>query len=120
MTALAELASFTHHDITDDPCDSGFQRPAAAPYKLSPAAFARHLDAIAAARAPSLVGELDLTLPGRYLLLTFDDGGTSAITAADALTRRGWRGHFFIITRLIGSRHFLAVQDLRYLQSCGH
>jgi peptidoglycan/xylan/chitin deacetylase (PgdA/CDA1 family) len=114
------LATFGYHDVTDDPSDSGFQRPAAMRYKLARAAFARQLDAVGAAGAPRLVGDLDLAAPGHHRLLTFDDGGQSAVTAADELARRGWRGHFFLITRLIGSRRFVTVQELRYLRSCGH
>src|SRR6266516_608272 len=120
MTAMAELATFTYHDVTDHPDDSGFQRPAAMPYKLSAAAFRRHLDAIGSAGVPRLVDGLDLARPGRHLLLTFDDGGKSALAAADELARRGWRGHFFVVTRLIGTRRFLTGQDLRDLQSAGH
>src|SRR5207245_2700621 len=82
MSALAELATFTYHDVTDHPGDSGFQRPAAMPYKLSTAAFQRHLDAIGSAGSPRLVGSLDLARPGRHLLITFDDGGKSALEAA--------------------------------------
>src|SRR3989449_3280057 len=120
MSALAELATFTYHDVTDNPGDSGFRRPAAMPYQLSTAAFQRPLDAIGSAGSPRLVGSLDLARPGSHLLITFDDGGKSALTAADELARRGWRGHFFVITRLIGSRRFLTVPALRYLQSAGH
>src|SRR5437870_2886166 len=54
MSTLAELATFTYHDVTDDPGDSGFQRPAAMPYKLSTAAFQGHLDAIGSAGSPRL------------------------------------------------------------------
>src|SRR2546426_10607590 len=120
MSTLAELATFTYHDVTDDPGDSGFQRPAAMPYKLSTAAFQGHLDGTGSAGSPRRVESVDLARPGRHLLITFDDGGKSALTAADELARRGWRGHFFVITRLIGSRRFLTVPDLRYLESAGH
>lgn len=118
--AEPELATFTYHDVTDDQADSGFQRPAARRYKLPCKVFAEHLDAIGAAGSPELIHEIDCTASGRHRLLTFDDGGSSALTAADALLQRGWRGHFFVVTRLIGDRRFLSVQDLRYLQSCGH
>jgi peptidoglycan/xylan/chitin deacetylase (PgdA/CDA1 family) len=115
-----ELATFGYHDVTDDASDSGYQRPAAMPYKLSRAGFAEHLDAIGAAGTPRLVSDLNLALPGRHHLLTFDDGGHGAVAAADELLRRGWRGHFFLVTRLIGTRRFLSVSEVRYLQSCGH
>jgi peptidoglycan/xylan/chitin deacetylase (PgdA/CDA1 family) len=115
-----QLAAFTYHDVTDDPSDSGFQRPAATRYKLSPAVFARQLDAIGAAGTPRLITDVNLAIPDRHRLLTFDDGGQSMIAAADELARRGWRGHFFLVTRLIGTRRFVDVSDVRYLRSCGH
>jgi peptidoglycan/xylan/chitin deacetylase (PgdA/CDA1 family) len=89
-------------------------------YKLTHAAFTRQLDAIGSVGTPSLVTDLNLALPGRHHLLTFDDGGQSAVATADELARRGWRGHFLVITRLIGTRRFLSVADVRYLHSCGH
>jgi peptidoglycan/xylan/chitin deacetylase (PgdA/CDA1 family) len=119
-TGQAEIAAFTYHDVTDKPSTSGFQRPAAIRYKLTVAAFARHLDVIEAVGSPQLVVDVNLATAGRHLLLTFDDGGQSAVTAGDALARRGWLGHFFVVTRLIGSHHFLGAGELRYLRSCGH
>jgi peptidoglycan/xylan/chitin deacetylase (PgdA/CDA1 family) len=115
-----ELATFGYHDVTDNASSSGFQRPAAMPYKLTRAAFAQQLDAIGAVGTPRLVTDVNLALPGRHHLLTFDDGGHSAVATADELLRRGWRGHFFLITRLIGTRRFLSVSEVRYLHSCGH
>ncbi len=115
-----QLATFGYHDVTDDAAQSGFQRPAAMRYKLTTAAFTQQLNAIAAAGTPGVITDLNLALPGRHHLLTFDDGGQSALTIGDELARRGWRGHFFLITRLIGSRRFLSAPDVRYLHSCGH
>jgi len=37
---------------------------------------------------------MDFERPGRHVLLTFDDGGKSALYASDQLSRRGWKGHF--------------------------
>jgi peptidoglycan/xylan/chitin deacetylase (PgdA/CDA1 family) len=116
-----EIATFTYHDVTDAPTDSGFQRPAAMTYKLSTALFRDHLDAIAAqAGAPELVTAIDFTSPERHVLLTFDDGGVSALAIGEELARRGWRGHFFVVTRLVGARRFLKVQQVRELQAAGH
>lgn len=118
---MAEVASFGYHDVTDDPAASGFQRPGARPYKLTPRMFAAHLAALAAAPyPPELIGDIDLTASRRHLLLTFDDGGKSALRAGDQLAARGWKGHFFIITTLIGQRTFLDPGEIRYLQHCGH
>ena len=116
-----ELATFAFHEVTDDPRASGFQRPAALPYKHTRLAFAQHLASIGAAQLiPELVLEMDLERPGRHVLLTFDDGGKSALYVSDELSRRGWKGHFFIVTNLIGSRGFLDRSEIRYIRSAGH
>ena len=117
----SENAAFAYHDVTDEPGSSGLQRPGAVPYKLSRQAFARHLDAVASsAVAPELVTQIDLARPARHVLLTFDDGGRSALHVGDELCRRGWRGHFFVVTSLIGTATFLDAAGLRRLRSAGH
>ncbi len=121
MVRPATVATFMFHEVTDDPTSSGFQRPGAMAYKHSRQAFARCLDQIATApQQPELVTAVDLTQPGRHILLSFDDGGKSALVAADELERRGWRGHFFIVTSLVGSRTFLSAEEIRALQRAGH
>jgi peptidoglycan/xylan/chitin deacetylase (PgdA/CDA1 family) len=54
------------------------------------------------------------------VLLTFDDGGRSARYIGDALAQRGWRGHFFIVTSLVGTGTFLGAADVRALRAAGH
>jgi len=115
------LATLLYHEVCDHPAESGFVRPSALPYKHTPRAFAQHLDAIAAAgTTPELVSEIGLASSGRHLLLTFDDGGKSAVSIADHLSRRNWKGHFFITTSRIGTSGFLTHADIRYLRACGH
>jgi peptidoglycan/xylan/chitin deacetylase (PgdA/CDA1 family) len=115
------VAGLGYHDVTDLPSESGFQRDGALPFKLGTAQFREHLDRIAAGPlVPSLVTGIDLARPGRHLLLTFDDGGISALGIGEELCRRGWRGHFFITTGLIGRRTFLTAADIRQLRRCGH
>ena len=121
MSADTAVATFAYHDVTDLPQESGLQRPGAAAYTLGRAAFSQHLDAIAnGSLRPELVTAIDLTAPGRHVLLTFDDGGRSALHVADDLSRRGWLGHFFIITDRIGARTFLNAEGIRYIHRCGH
>jgi peptidoglycan/xylan/chitin deacetylase (PgdA/CDA1 family) len=118
-----EVAGLMYHEVTDDPSTSGFQRPAALPYTLTPTAFNRHLDAIGAGQLkPQLVTDLALNDDAnrRHLVLTFDDGGASALYAAEELARRGWKAHFFIITARIGERTFLKPADIRTLRAAGH
>lgn len=123
VAAYPEVAGLMYHEITDDPQTSGFQRPGARPYTFSRRAFTRHLDAIAGgALQPELVGDIDLARAGRarHLLLTFDDGGVSALYAAEQLALRGWKAHFFIVTSRIGERTFLKPADIRTLRGAGH
>ena len=116
-----QVAALGYHEVVDRPTESGFQRRGALAYKLSSRDFGAHLDRIAAGPvAPELVTELDPTRPGRHVLLTFDDGGKSALHAGDELCRRGWRGHFFIVTGFIGGRTFLDAGEVRHLHRCGH
>jgi peptidoglycan/xylan/chitin deacetylase (PgdA/CDA1 family) len=119
-----EVAGLMYHEVTDDPKTSGFQRPGALPYTLTRAAFGTHLDAIAGGQVkPELISALDLSRRNgkdRHVLLTFDDGGASAMYVAEELARRGWRAHFFIVTGRIGERTFLKPSDIRELRSGGH
>ncbi len=88
--------------------DSGFPGPGALRYKLAPEEFAAHLDAIA--------GKCD-----EAPLLTFDDGGGSALEpTAPLLEGHGWHGLFFIPTDCIGRRGFLDATQIRELRRRGH
>ena len=121
MRTAPEIASFMYHEVTDDRRESGFQRPGALPYTLSRGAFARHLDQLRhGPLVPELVSRIDLTRRGRHLLLTFDDGGRSAVYAGDQLAARGWPAHFFVVTARVGEPTFLDPAQIRYLASCGH
>ena len=116
-----KIATLAFHEVTDEPTTTGFQRPGAVPFTLSRASFEQHLEQIAQSPLdPALVSTVDLSAPGRHVLLTFDDGGRSALHAADALSERGWRGHFFVVTGLIGNRTFLGKDDIRRLHGAGH
>ena len=118
---MPSIATLGYHEVTDDPSQSGFQRPLAAAYKHTRKVFDQHLDVIAHSRLrPELVVDVDFTGGGEHLLLTFDDGGKSALYISDALCKRNWRGHFLITTGLIGSRTFLGRADVVQLRRCGH
>jgi len=106
-----------YHDIAPagDADRYGFPGPVAARYKLAPARFEAHLDAISAAGVR--VGSIR---DGARAALTFDDGGGSALSAATALEQRGWRGHFFITTGRVGTPGFLSADEIRELAGRGH
>ena len=100
---------------------SGFAGPAALAYKVTPATFEHQLALIGelvGGLAPDMLGPWSAEGPS---LLTFDDGGISALTEiAPRLESRGWRGHFFITTGSVGRRGFLAPAQLRELHERGH
>jgi peptidoglycan/xylan/chitin deacetylase (PgdA/CDA1 family) len=105
-----------YHDIAapSERESVGFPGPVAGRYKLAPEAFEAHLDALAG------VGLWDPQRGGAAAALTFDDGGASALHAASALEKRGWRGHFFITTGRVGTSGFLDADGVRELASRGH
>jgi peptidoglycan/xylan/chitin deacetylase (PgdA/CDA1 family) len=68
-----------------------------------------------------VTGITEIAAPARLpLLLTFDDGGSGYLAAADLLERHGWRGVVFVTTGCIGKAGFLGAGDLRSLQARGH
>lgn len=109
-----------YHDVADAASrDSvGFPGPLAARYKLDPALFREHLDAIAAAGVH--VGLIDPPSRMPDAVLTFDDAGASAALAAAELERRGWRGYFFVPTSRLDTDGFLGAEDVRDLAAKGH
>jgi peptidoglycan/xylan/chitin deacetylase (PgdA/CDA1 family) len=119
--ARAELACLMYHEVTDDPATSGFQRQAARHYVLTPRVFGEHLERLGhAAISPALIDRLDLAQAGRHLVLTFDDGGRSALYIAEQLAERGWQAHFFIVTSRIGERTFLDGAGIREIRALNH
>lgn len=109
-----------YHDLADpeEADEIGFPGPLAARYKLTPAVFEDHLDAIRGSGAG--IGLVEAGGQAPAAALTFDDGGGSALTAADALERHGWRGHFFVTTARIGTPGFLTAEGVRDLARRGH
>jgi peptidoglycan/xylan/chitin deacetylase (PgdA/CDA1 family) len=114
------MRTLMYHDIASRArqAEVGFGGPLASRYKLEPDAFEAHLDALAATGLR--VGTLDANESPPQLLLSFDDGGSSALLAAEALERRGWHGQFFITTGRLGTPGFLSAEELRELARRGH
>jgi peptidoglycan/xylan/chitin deacetylase (PgdA/CDA1 family) len=109
--------ALTYHDIAAvaERDRYGFPGATAARYKLGPDQFEAHLEAIAGTGVP-----VGLLQDGAAAALTFDDGGASALRSAEALERRGWRGHYFITTGRIGTPGFLSAEEARELARRGH
>lgn len=102
------MTALMYHDVVaaGEEDRSGFPGRDAALYKVTPELFAAHLDAI------------DQSPPA--LVITFDDGGISAMQSADILESRGHRGHFFVTANYIGTRGFVGESGIRDLARRGH
>lgn len=110
-----------YHDVAarDAREETGFTGPLAARYKLGPSDFANHLEAIAATGRVVATFDPDASTPPA-VTLTFDDGGASALAAATAVERHGWRAHFFVVTSLIDEPGFLRSDEIVELVRRGH
>lgn len=109
-----------YHDVVDEGCwnTSGFDGGDAAIYKLSRPAFEEHLEGLTGVGAAP---DLALTAAAPRWMITFDDGGSSALDIiAPALERREWRGHFFMTTGRLGAPGFLDAAGVRDLAARGH
>lgn len=100
-----------YHDLvsTEDDERSGFPGRDAALYKVTIARFEEQIRALS---------ELENRESG--FVVTFDDGGVSAVEAAHILERYGFAGHFFVTTNYIGTRGFLNADQIRDLHRRGH
>jgi peptidoglycan/xylan/chitin deacetylase (PgdA/CDA1 family) len=121
-----KAVSLCYHDVVPDGRldASGFPGASAGSYKVDASAMAAHLEAIAGVRPEGATSARDLASDrhvGVPLLLTFDDGGVSAVSiTADLLEQRGWIGHFFITGSRIGTPGFLDGVQIRKLFEHGH
>jgi peptidoglycan/xylan/chitin deacetylase (PgdA/CDA1 family) len=121
---LLKAAALLYHDVVEDGRfdESGFPGAAAGRYKLRADDFELHLQAIArrAEGPPAVVDELDAERRAVPWLLTFDDGGSSALAIGERLAERGWRGHFFVTVDYIATPGFLGADAMRRLSELGH
>jgi peptidoglycan/xylan/chitin deacetylase (PgdA/CDA1 family) len=108
------MPALMYHDVVPSGAEdsSGFPGRDAALYKITPAQFEAHLAAI-----ERRVGH-DSGPPA--LAITFDDGGVSAMTAAEMLEAHRLIGWFFVTVNYLGTPGFLAAQHLRELRARGH
>jgi peptidoglycan/xylan/chitin deacetylase (PgdA/CDA1 family) len=114
------MIALMYHDIVlaGHADESGFPGRDAARYKISPDLFDAHLAAVrrslpAHPAYPAHPAHLALAM-------TFDDGGASAMLAAEMLERHGLVGFFFITANYVGTPGFLDIPGIRELAGRGH
>lgn len=121
-THAMNVASLMYHDVVaageDDA--SGFPGPSAASYKLRWPEYEAQLARLAATGLRFTRVDADDAFAPDACLLTFDDGGVSALPAARLLDALGMRGHFLITGSRIGTSGFCSEADLRALAAAGH
>jgi peptidoglycan/xylan/chitin deacetylase (PgdA/CDA1 family) len=109
-----------YHDVVRNGrwTESGFPEGHANIYKLTRPDFLAHLQRLdTIGVSPVLVTRET----GAGWMLTFDDGGSSALDViAPALEQLGWRGHFFMTTGRLATPGFLDASGLRALAARGH
>lgn len=119
-----KVAALLYHDVVDGGRydESGFPGAAAGRYKLRSEDFELHLQALArrAQGPPAVVDDLHAGRRAVPWLLTFDDGGSSALAIGEQLAERGWRGHFFVTVDYIGTAGFVGTEAIRSLSELGH
>jgi len=122
------VVALEYHDVVEQENweSSGFPGNSAASYKMDAVRFAQHLDAVAASEVPVLndvraLSSAPVSSSDRSVLISFDDGGSSALhPTADILEEHGWRGHFLVTTGKIGTPGFLDQAAIVALHRRGH
>lgn len=116
------IASLMYHDVVAPGADdeSGFPGPSAASYKFTWSDYEAQVERLAATglRFPR-VDSADAAAPD-CCLLTFDDGGASALASARVLERHGMVGHFLITGAMVDRPGFVTAADVRSLAAAGH
>ena len=111
---------FKYHEVTDKPNKSGFTNKGAYPYKHSKRQFKDDLETIISKFHKSTTVNKIKQGKKENLILTFDDGGNSAMYIAEELEKLNCRGHFFIVTSLINKNNFLTAKQIKELSTRGH
>jgi len=119
MLKGATVNSFLFHDVSDDFSLTGFQGKSADKYKLPLSKFQKYIELISQSNFKIYCADGN-DIETSVNLLTFDDGGRSALDAADIIEKYGYYGYFFITTSMIGKKGFLQAQEIQELRSRGH
>jgi peptidoglycan/xylan/chitin deacetylase (PgdA/CDA1 family) len=111
--------NFLFHEIVDDVSESGFQRKSAEPYKHQKKVFYETIEEIIS--NSTNISNLNILNDSKIsVMITFDDGGKSAMEIADFLDTKNIKGHFFITTAYIGNKFFLKEAQIKELYERGH
>jgi peptidoglycan/xylan/chitin deacetylase (PgdA/CDA1 family) len=124
-TFATDLRVLCYHDVVDagQESTSGFVGVGPDRFKLRWDEFRAQLDLAVELMGRGPLSAADLLAGGGGMsawMLTFDDGGSSAMRIGEELQRRGWPGHFFVVTDRLGSPGFLRSDEVPRLAAMGH
>jgi peptidoglycan/xylan/chitin deacetylase (PgdA/CDA1 family) len=117
------VPTLLYHDVVADGDwgASGFPGGDAGIYKLDTEVFSAHVERLHRSGLEASLVDAPASGSRRRFVMTFDDGGVSALTTiAPAIERCGWRGYFFMTTGWLGAPGFLDRDQLRELRARGH
>ncbi len=125
---MRKVISLCYHDLfEEDDCDvSGLIDNGSKLYKIKQQNFKIQLELISEIDNLDIVSVLDFNSKKVFgsnhnVLLTFDDGGSSAYSKVFPLLEEfGLVGHFFIIGNRIGKKGFVNATQLREMRKFGH
>jgi len=119
-----KTVTLLYHDVIAEGRDedSGFPGAGPARYKLEEHEFDDHLRALSEVTRSPPGRVADVWIEGKppEWLLTFDDGGASALRIAEMLARYAWQAHFFITVNRIDTPAFVTTDDIRAIKRLGH
>lgn len=112
---MKKLFALMYHDVFNQSVnESGFQEIGAIKYKISQQSFEDQIKTIDSYCNKEFINKDNI-------YFTFDDGGRSFLTIiAPLLESYGYKGYFFITTKLINTLGFLTMDDIIELDQRGH
>ena len=94
-----DVVTFLYHEVSNNPNSTGFLRKSNIPYKHKEEDFVKNIEVIKDTQIiPSTIKDINIKSEKHKIMLTFDDGGKSAMYIADVLEKNNWQAHFFITT----------------------
>lgn len=108
---MNQTMALLYHEVIDDYQESGFQNKDNLAYMHKTDIFRGHVN---------LVQKIKEKNSEVSYLFTFDDGGISNLKSAQILEEQNLKGYYFITTNRIGTKGFLAKEDIKTLYNSGH
>lgn len=113
----ASFINLLYHEVSQEILTSGFQNKDNIPYTHSPEQFVEMMTEMKNKNqlSATAIENFDFNIPQQNCLITFDDGGKSALLSSEILENLGAIGHYFVTTQFINKPGFLSEKNLNSL-----